>query len=243
MTTFLLYFRSSLFNILFYLWTVSCVFVAMFGFVFGQKFTVWWAYFWGVGTHWLLKAVCGVDCEIQGKENWKGEPAIFASKHQSALETSIIQVLAFNSAIILKKELLYIPFFGQVIWKAGIIPIDRSKGRNVLPQLIGGTKKFLKAGRCLFMFPEGKRRPLDEPTSLRPGIGVLYKETNVPVYPVALNTGAVWRRRSFLKKPGKIIYRVLPPIQPGLSREDFLKTLTNVLEENTRDIEKQCANR
>lgn len=240
MTSFILYLRSFLFNLFFFPWTVLCVLGALFGFLFGQKFTVMWAYFWGKGTHFLLYYLCGVDYEIQGREHWGGEPAIFASKHQSTLETTMIQVLAFNSAIILKKELSYIPLFGQVIWRAGVIPIDRSKGRSVLPQLISGAKKFLASGRCVFIFPEGQRRALEAPTSLRPGIGVLYEKTQAPVYPIALNTGAVWGRRSFLKRPGKVIYRILPPLQPGLSKEVFLERLTNDLETNTRDIQRIC---
>ena len=231
-----LYIRSFIFNLLFFPWTAFCVLGAVFGFIFGQKFTVMWAYFWGPGTHFLLRVICGVTYEIQGKENWKGEAAIFASKHQSALETSMIQKLVFNSAIILKKELAYIPIFGQVILKAGVIPIDRSKGKKVLPQLVNGATKFLNAGRSLFIFPEGRRRPLEEPTVLRPGIGVLYEKTGFPVYPIALNTGAVWGRRSFLKKPGKVIYRILPPIQPGLDKSTFLKTLTDILEKNTEEL-------
>ncbi len=210
--------------------------MATLSFVFGQKLAIYAAYFWGIGTHFLLRGICGVTYEIQGQENWQGEAAIFACKHQSALETSMIQVLAFNSAIILKKELTYIPVFGQVILKAGVIPIDRSKGKRTLPQLIKGAKKFLQAGRPLFIFPEGSRNPLEKPTQIRPGIGVIYQETGFPVYPVALNTGAVWGRRSFLKKPGKVIYRILPPIQPGLDKDAFLKQLTETLEKNTRDI-------
>ena len=120
--------------------------------------------------------------------------------------------------------------------QSGIIPIDRSKGKKVMPQLIEGGKAFLKAGRSVFMFPEGNRKPVEAPTKLRPGIGALYEEAQVPVYPVALNTGMVWGRRSFLKKPGKVIYRILPPLQPGLKKEALLSQLEEILEKETRQL-------
>lgn len=233
----LLYLRSFLFNVCFFIWTFWCVLTATLGFVFGQKLVIWAAHYWGLGTHFFLKILCGVTYEIRGQDCWKGEAALFASKHQSTLETCMIQVLAFNSAIILKKELIYIPVFGQVIQKSGVIPINRSKGKKVLPQLIAGAKKFLAAGRPVFIFPEGHRRPVDAETKLRPGIGLIYEETGVPVYPVVLNTGTVWGRRSFLKKPGKVIYHILPPIAPGLDKDDFLTTLTHTLEHHTQALQ------
>jgi 1-acyl-sn-glycerol-3-phosphate acyltransferase len=234
----MIYLRSLLFNILFFLWTILITLTATVGIV-SQRFIVRVAYIWGLGTHFLLRMIIGVTYEIRGQENWDGKPAIFASKHQSILETTMIQVLAFNSVIILKRELTWIPFFGQAILRSGIIPLDRSKGRSVLAQLVQGAKVYLAQGRPIFIFPEGTRVSPQATTRLRYGIAALYKETGVRVIPVALNTGFFWGRRQFLKKPGKVIYQILPPIEPGMNEYKFLKHLEAVIEEACQQINKE----
>lgn len=228
--------RSLVFNVFFFIWTGLVVACAVPGLLIGQRYVICCAYFWGLGTHALLKAIVGVEYEIRGQEHWQGEAALFACKHQSALETAMIQVLAYNSAIILKRELTWIPFFGQVVLRAGVIAIDRSKGRGVMTQLIEGAKKFIAEGRPIFIFPEGTRKPLEAPTELKAGIGALYEALGVPVYPIAINTGAVWARRGFIKRPGKVIYEILPAIAPNLPKDKFLETLGRTLEERTRAL-------
>lgn len=228
--------KSLVFNVLFFIWTGLVVACAVPGLLIGQRYIICCAYFWGLGTHALLKSIVGVEYEIRGHDHWQGEAALFACKHQSTLETAMIQVLAYNSAIILKRELLWIPFFGQVVLRAGVIAIDRSKGRGVMTQLIDGAKKFIEEGRPIFIFPEGTRKPLEAPTELKAGIGALYEALGVPVYPIAINTGAVWTRRGFIKKPGKVIYEISPPIAPNLPKDKFLETLSDTLEERTRAI-------
>lgn len=206
------------------------------GLLLGQRYVTRCAYYWGLGTHVLLRRIVGIEHEIRGKEHWDSKPALFACKHESTLETTMIQVLAFDSAIILKRELTWIPFLGQAMLKSGVIPINRSKGKKVFTQIIEGARHFTAQGRPLFVFPEGTRKSVDDPTHLRAGIAILYEDLNLPVYPVALNTGLVWGRRDFLKRPGKVIYEILPPIMPGLSKEEFLATLTKALEDKTQEL-------
>ncbi|MBA4117687.1 MAG: hypothetical protein C0514_02170 [Candidatus Puniceispirillum sp.] len=227
----MLFLRSLLFNALFYPWTFLMSFRAQFGVIFGQAYVIRTAYTWGKGLHALLSWVVGVTYEIRGKEIWGGKPALIACKHESVLETSAIQLLAYNSAIVLKKELTWIPLFGHSVLMAGVIPINRAKGKGVLPQIVEGARGFFAQGRSLFLFPEGTRKDPHKPTVLRPGIATLYEELKVPVYPIALNTGLVWGRRKFLKRPGKVIYEFLPPILPGLTKQEFLERLTSQLEE------------
>ncbi len=238
----MIYIRSLIFNILFFSWTTLIVLTCVLGIVISPLFIIRVAYCWGIGTHALLRFIVGVTYEIRGQENWDGRPVIFASKHQSFLETTMIQVLAFNSAIILKRELTWIPFFGQVILRSGVIPINRSKGRGILAQLIKGVKNRLAKGRSVFIFPEGTRVPPDTHTRLRYGIAAIYKEANAPVIPVALNTGYYWGRRQFIKKPGKVIYEILPAIEPGMPEQMFLKHLENVIEEACQRIKQEVQN-
>jgi 1-acyl-sn-glycerol-3-phosphate acyltransferase len=238
----MIYLRSFAFNMFFFPWTVLIVLGAIIGVFLPHIFTIYIAQVWGRVTHFLLRILIGVTYEIRGQENWDGKPAIFACKHQSILETTMIQVLAFNSVIILKRELTWIPLFGQAALRSGIIAIDRSKGRRVITQLIEGARKYLQKGRSIFIFPEGTRVSPKAPTRLKAGIAALYAATGVQVIPVALNTGHIWSRRSFLKKPGKIIYQILPPIKPGMEEQEFIKHLENVIESACQQINRETQN-
>lgn len=211
--------------------------MAMAGHIFGRRYTLNMARFWGVGTHFLLKYIVGVTYEIRGRHHYKSG-AIFACKHQSVLETTMIQNLAYDSCIVLKQELLWIPFFGQALSALGVIGIRRRKGGGVL-QLKQKAQACLEEGRNFMIYPEGTRTTPDQATKLKYGVAALYETANKPVIPIVLNTGYFWPRRTFLRYPGHVVYEYLEPIQPGLSPKDFLTRLTHTMEEGCRQLKTQ----
>ena len=179
----------------------------------------------------LLKHIVEITIEYRGRENIPDDGKfIVACKHQSAWETVSLHEFVNHPTVIMKKELLYIPIFGQVIYFSGAICIDRKKGKKVIPQMIEGAKKSFANNRPVFMFPEGTRGTPGVPGRYRHGIASLYGALDVPVLPIALNSGLFWPRREFLKKPGHLIVEFLPPIQPGLGERKFLKELANSIE-------------
>ena len=100
--------------------------------------------------------------------------------------------------------------------------------------MLEGAKRSLDNGRPVFIFPEGTRSAAGQAGKYRQGIYALYKALEVPVLPVALNSGYFWPRHGFLKKPGgTIILDILPPIEPGLPADEFMKTLENTIESAT----------
>lgn len=221
--------RSFLFNILFYTWTVGVVLSALPALLVGRHWTHFIAQYWGKGVTSLLRLV-HIQVEIRGHHHLPKEPVIVASKHQSAWETTMIEVLVPEAVIILKKELIMIPLFGRLLLNAGMISIDRSKGRSVIPQMVEGAKRAREQGRSTFIFPEGTRTAAGQRGTYRYGIYALYRDTGMKVVPAAHNAGFFWPRRKFLKIPGKIIFEFLPPIEPGLSEKDFMKELENSIE-------------
>ena len=131
------------------------------------------------------------------------------------------------------RALVYIPVFGLYLTVSKQISIDRSNGRSALSQIIAQARPVLAAGRQIFIFPEGTRRPAGAPPAYKFGVAALYADTKAPVLPVALNTGLFWGRRGFLRRPGVAVIQFLPPIPPGLERPEF----TNQLQSR---IEKAC---
>ena len=228
----MIYIRSFLFNIFFIIWTLVLAIVASPFYLAPPKIAVKIGYIWSSGIMIALKYICGITYEISGKENLPDEPFVIASKHQSAWDTAIFLKELKAPVYILKKELLKIPLFGHYLKVMDMIPVDRSAGIKALKQLQKDTKDRLSRKHSVIIFPEGTRTTPCEKVSYKPGISFIYKDLsdNIPVIPVALNSGLYWQKSSFLKKPGIIKMQYLPPIMPGLSAKEFIAKLEDVIE-------------
>ena len=199
------------------------------------------------GTAWsrlmlrLAAVVVGLDYEVRGRENIPSTPALFAIKHQSAWDTLAVASLLPSPVVVLKRELFWIPFYGWYARRAGMIAIDRSAGASALRAMLRAARAAIAKGRPIVIFPQGTRTlPASqggETKPYQPGVAALYGDLDVPVIPVALNSGLFWSRRAFRKYPGRIIVQFLPPLAPGLSKRDFLARLEVVTEEATKQLE------
>ena len=222
--------RSLLFNLLFYTFLVLVMIIGLPTMLGGRRGVFALARLWGAVSVWLLEAICGLKVEYRGVENIPRGAVLIAAKHQSFLETFALLKYAPDFAIILKRQLTYIPLFGLYLIASQQIAIDRARGRQALQQIIAATKPVLAASRQVFIYPEGTRRPPGAPPNYKHGVTALYAETGVSCLPVAVNTGLFWRRRSFLRRPGVAVIEYLPPIEPGLDRSVFSEELQRAIE-------------
>ena len=171
----------------------------------------------GVWAHvviWLLKAICGLRHRVAGLENLPDQPAVIFSKHQSAWETIAYQTIFPPQAWVLKRSLLYIPFFGWGLAATGPIKIDRATARKALEQVVTQGKAVLEEGRWVVIFPEGTRIAPGQHGTYHASAALLAIRAGVPLVPVAHNAGDFWRRRELSKRPGVIQVRVGEPIYP-----------------------------
>jgi len=182
---------------------------------------------------WLLKHIVGLDFELRGQDKLPKGPFLVASKHQSAWETFALIPMFRDPALLMKRELFWIPFHGWFSTKFEMIPVDRDKGPAALRRMLQAAKERIEAGREIILFPEGTRRAPGAPPDYKTGIVLLYNTLGVPCVPVALNSGVFWRRRSWLRKPGTVAVEILDPIPPGLSRPEFMARLQEAIEPAT----------
>jgi 1-acyl-sn-glycerol-3-phosphate acyltransferase len=149
----------------------------------------------------------------------------------SMWDTLALYLALKSPAIVLKRSLLYIPFYGWFLWKATAIAIDRGAGAGALRKMSAAAQKVLGEGRPILIFPEGTRKKPHAPPDYKPGVAGLYALSKVPCVPVALNSGVYWT--GFTKKPGTIVLEFLEPIAPGLKREAFMALLESRIETAT----------
>lgn len=177
---------------------------------------------WALSVMWLLRVLCDIRLEVRGAENIPTQPAILLCKHQSAWETIALQKVFPPQVWVLKKELLWLPFFGWGLAMTSPIAIKRSDGKGAIKQLLKQGKERLDMGFCVVIFPEGTRMPFGQRGKYKVGGALLSSSTGVPVVPIAHNAGKLWGRNSFLKRPGVITMSIGAAISPeGLKADEI----------------------
>jgi len=225
--------RSILFNLVFYLNLALLLIVTVPALLMTRHQVIAMAKLWARSSLWLLRVICDVRVEWRGLEKVPSGKLIVASKHQSLWETFALISVFPDPTFIVKRELMWLPFFGWCMWKAGIIPVDRGARSVALAAMTKLAKVELDRGRQLIIFPEGTRRAPGAEPAYKYGVAHLYVETGAPCLPIALNSGLVWPRRSFMRYPGTVRVEMLDVIEPGIPRQAFFERLQSEIEAAT----------
>ena len=230
-------FLGSLLFLVFYFVVSAVIYTAAIPLFLGPRIAVIRAaQFWARLMLWALRVFCGQTYEVRGREHIPHGAVLVASKHFSMWETIAFMVLVNDPAIVLKRELMWIPFYGWYGIKMGMIPIDRSAKASAMRLMRRKSKAAKDANRQIIIFPEGTRRNPGDSPAYRPGVAGLYNFLELPCVPVALNSGLVWRGGGLIKHPGKIIVEFLPHIAPGMRRDAFMAELETRIETATNGL-------
>ncbi|MEQ9443959.1 MAG: lysophospholipid acyltransferase family protein [Rhodospirillaceae bacterium] len=227
--------RSTLYLVLFLVWTLS---IALLGlpFLVTRLGALSVTRFWSHGVAAMAKWIVGVRFEIRGRENLPDGPCILAAQHQSAFETYMLFLMFKYPVFILKQSLQWIPLVGWYIKRGGLIPINRGAGASAMRQILRGANEALARGESLLIFPEGTRTAPGYYEEYKPGIAALYAHCDAPVIPMALNTAEIWGKTRLKKLPGTIIFQILPAIPAGVTRAEFLTALRTAIETASKKL-------
>ena len=216
--------RSVLFATLFYLWSVL-VSVGATPLLYGPVSGMLAMFrFYSRGIIVLLRVAC-IRVEVRGHQYIPTGAALVAPKHQCMFDVFAQFSVLPSSAFVMKQELKWVPWFGWYAVRVGNIALDRSAHSAALKKLVREAKALFADGRQVVIFPEGTRMAPGAPADYKPGIAALYREIDVPVHPVATNSGKHWPPRGLKMAPGTIVFEYLEPIPPGLKRDEFMRTL------------------
>ncbi|MEE2526000.1 lysophospholipid acyltransferase family protein [Hyphobacterium sp. HN65] len=227
-------------SLLFVIWMYGTMMIIGFAVIWLLLFPRSWSR--AVFRFWLglifggLKYICGQTYEVRGQENLPEGGALIASRHESMMETQAFWQILEDPAIILKKELAWLPVFGWFAMKLGNIVVDRGAAAKALRKMLRDARDRAAEGRQILIFPEGTRMKPGQFDDLKPGVAGLYNAMEVPCVPVALDSGDYWSGRGIIRRPGKAVIQFLEPIAPGLSRDDFMKTLQSRIQDGTRAL-------
>lgn len=186
--------------------------------------------YWGASNLFFLRWIVGIRTEVTGLENIPSSGCIIASKHQSDWDIFALLPLVERPAFIAKKELMDIPFFGRAARTLEAITIDRKRGGDAIPDMQRQAKGAIERGCHIVIFPEGTRSPALIPGDYKIGTSKLYEALDVPIVPVALNSGLFWPRNGLVMWPGTARARILEPIPPGLTARQVQARMKKAIE-------------
>jgi 1-acyl-sn-glycerol-3-phosphate acyltransferase len=233
--------RALAFNLAFFGVTLAMGIVALPMLLAPRRWVMRFGRFWAWCVLRLLGAIVGLGGEIRGRENLPAGSCLIAMKHQSAWDTLILPVVLGDPAVVLKRELLWVPFYGWYAARAGSIAIDRKGGASALRRMVAAARQAAAAGRPIVIFPEGTRVAPGRQLAYQPGVAALYHALDLPLVPAAVNSGLFWGRRAFVKRRGRIVLEFLAPIMPGLPRRELMARLESRIEEATAALEREAA--
>lgn len=211
--------RSFVFALIFYPGSTFYVLVSPLFAMFGRPVQIYWTYAWARFhsrcTRWLL----GIRMTIEGEV--PTGPVLIAMKHESMYETVQSFLIFDRPAPVFKQELTRIPVWGYITAVYGVVVVDREGGAKTMRKLLTEARGLLAENRPILIFPEGTRVPHGERPEVKAGVAGIYRMLNIPVVPVAVDSGRLWPRRSFLKRAGTVTFRIGETIPPGLPREEL----------------------
>lgn len=181
-----------------------------------------------VWVRFTARVLCGLRTELRG-EVPTGE-VLIAAKHQSFLDIILIFSVVPAGKFIMKRELMYAPVIGQYALKIGCVPVERGKRGQAIAKMLRDVEQGSAEPGQLIIYPQGSRIAPGVRAPFKVGAALLYEQTGQTCVPAATNVGLFWPRKGILRKPGLAVVEFLPPIAPGLSREDFLKRLEHDVE-------------
>jgi 1-acyl-sn-glycerol-3-phosphate acyltransferase len=222
--------RGLAFNVAFFAWTAIAGVIGLPFLIAPRAVTMRFGQFWAHIVLVLLRIIVGLDHEIRGLDRIPRGGCIIAMKHQSAWDTLILHVVLSDFAAVVKRELLLVPFYGWYAARAGSIAIDRKAGASALRRMVAAARPVAAQGRPIVIFPEGTRVAPGARLPYQPGVAALYQALALPLVPAAVNSGYFWGRRSFVKRPGRIVLEFLDPIPPGWPRRRVMAELEHRIE-------------
>ena len=201
----------------------------LFPFLISKRCTIIIASSWAKITIYLLNKICGIIIKFNDLNRIYQKGIIFAIRHESILDTILFLAYQPNIKYIVKKELLFVPFYGFFVWRSGHIVIDRQGKAKALSSMMNKVKTYINDGLNVIIFPHGTRVRTGENSDVRSGIYGFYKILNLDIVPVNLKTSQVWDRRGFIKRPGIVEVNFFDKIDKGLSKNKFLSILNSKL--------------
>jgi 1-acyl-sn-glycerol-3-phosphate acyltransferase len=180
---------------------------------------------------WTARWMVGLRVEVRGTPPTGG--VLVAAKHQSFFDILVIFYAMPRAKFIMKRELLFAPLLGQYAWRIGSVPVNRGKRGQAIAKMLADVARGAADAGQLVIYPQGTRVAPGVKMPYKVGTALLYDQLGQPCVPVATNIGVFWPKRAVLRLPGTAVVEFLPPLSPGLTKDEFLSRLERQVEDRS----------
>ena len=224
--------RSVLYVIWLYGWMAVLSILALPSLLMPRAVTLWFVRTFARFVVLGLRLICGIRVEFRGQEHIPDGPVLIAGKHQAMLDVFLPFLVFKDPVLVMKRELLWYPGLGWYALKTRMLAIDRDGGAKTMKKMLFSAKvRVNKEGRQMLIYPEGTRSlPGAAPEYKPAGTRAFYKTLGVPLVPFATNSGLCWPAHGMMRRPGRVVYEVLPPLPENMNPKAMLVELEIRLE-------------
>ena len=224
--------RSFLYVIWLYGWMAVLSILALPSLLMPRAVTLWFVRTYARIVVLGLRLICGVRVEFRGQEHIPDGPVLIAGKHQAMLDVFLPFLVFRDPVLVMKRELLWYPGLGWYAMKTHMLAIDRDGGARTMKKMLAAAKARVNVeGRQMLIYPEGTRTlPGAAPDYKPAGTRAFYKTLGVPLVPFATNSGLCWPAHGMMRRPGRVVYEVQPPLPEDMNPKAMLVELETRLE-------------
>ena len=226
----MLIFKSIIFYISLVIWTLFMGIICLPFLILPHKLLKYPTKIWIKVIFIFLEKICNIQHKIEGIKNIPEEPVLITSKHQSAFETFALYYYLKDCFFVHKKELFFIPIFGQYLFKSNMVAIDRGGKTKTMRKMLESVKIKLQSGSSIIIFPEGTRKIPGSKPDYKTGFIGIYTHTKKKILPIALNSGLCWPKHSWILKKGVITIQILPIINENYDKKNVFNKVQESIE-------------
>ena len=183
---------------------------------------------------WSASWTIGLRTEVRGPVP-QGE-VLVAAKHQSFLDIIMIFNALPRAKFVMKREVLWTPVIGQYTKRMQMIAVDRGKRGKAIVKMLADVQAGRREPGQLVIYSQGTRVAPGVSVPYKKGTAALYEQLGQTCVPAATNAGYFWPRRGLYRRPGLAIVEFLEPIEPGLTKAEFMARLEDEVEGASRRL-------
>lgn len=202
---------------------------------------------WALAINWMAR----LDVLGSGNENEPEQPCLYVFNHLSLLDIPIaLSVIKKSIRFGAKRELFWIPIFGQAMQMAGVLKINRGDRSRAISTLKKAQDRLSETGQSFILAAEGTRQKENKIGEFKSGPFVLAIDSQCPIVPVVIYGAheAMPKKALYFKleKKHKVRVEILPAIDTkNLAFEDrheLKKTIRNQMSISFERLKKLVTN-
>ncbi|MBD89662.1 MAG: hypothetical protein CL940_04960 [Deltaproteobacteria bacterium] len=190
--------------------------------------------FYGRGMCWLSR----IEIVVEGEEHLEtAAPCVIAMNHTSVIDIFVISsYMPARLVVVGKKEMLLVPFVGQIYWLMRFITVDRKNSVRAVASMKRANRLIADNKLRVLVAPEGTRTKDGSLGPFKKGAFFTAMELGCPIVSMVMaGSYAIHPSGQVSTTPGRVRIRVLPPMDSSTFNRTNLQDKADELRQQMSD--------